>query len=164
MGVICASNGGPFYRNIVQKISIGTLVIIIIMFIVTGSLGIQLFNDEESSKRDLCLNYVQYPETFMIDYEAAFVVTLVVAIVILILSIMAFWKASGFYFNDGVTVFILPSSLLAISVLLFIIAGAIFYDKYKNKVLPTTLRPNIDGILVNWCIERDDKIKTKTQT
>ena len=159
MGVICASNGGPFYRNIVQKISIGTLVFVIIIFIVTGSLGIQLFNDEESSKRDLCLNYVQYPETFMIDYEAAFVITLVIGIVTLILSVMAFWKASSSYFYDGATVFIFPSSLLGISVLLFTIAGAVFYVKYKNKVVPTTLRPNIDGTIVNWCIERDDKAK-----
>lgn len=160
MGVICASNGGPFYRNIVQPISIGTLLIIILMFIVTGSLGIQLFNDEESSKRDFCINYVQYPETFTVDYEAAFIVTLVVAIIVFILSLLAFWKAVGMYkYEEGITVFAFPTSLLVLSILLFIITGAVFYEKYKNKTVPTTLRPNIDGLIVNWCTERDTKIK-----
>lgn len=159
MGVICASNGGPFYRNIVQPISIGTLLIFIILFIVTGSLGIQLFNDEESSKRDFCINYVQYPETFTIDYEAAFIVTLVVAIIVFILSMLSFWKARSSYLYEGITVFAFPTSLLIVSILLFIITGAVFYEKYKNKIVPTTLRPNIDGLIVNWCTDRDTKIK-----
>ncbi len=159
MGVICASNGGPYYRSLVQPISLGTLLLIIIVFIVTGSLGSQLFTDHEKSRSDLCIKYVQYPESINIDYEAAFIVTVVLSLMTFFLSGFSFWKASKSYFYDGYTVYIFPFVLLLIAITLMIITFTVFYEKYKNKNKPTTLRPDLDGTIVNWCLEKNEQIK-----
>lgn len=57
MPVDCANTGRDFWRNIQQRVSLGSMVVVMLFIIVIAGLGLGMFRSMYNNNQDLCKHY-----------------------------------------------------------------------------------------------------------
>lgn len=134
------------------------MLFIAIIFIITGATGTQLNSYNQSSKRDLCENYVQYPSTIQIDYNIVYIVCIIISITFFILAVYFFLRDRR-YAQNLWELLLLPGVLVILGGI-GIGLSVLFYNKYieESNKRNTPLNPGTDQKLIDYCSKKDQSI------
>lgn len=160
MVTVCIKNG-----YIKQEISLPTISIVALLFIVTGAIGTQVILEIQNKKRSMCQNYVQYPSTIQIDYNVAYIVCILISVVMFLLAGYQILNIVLKEKNIKAVQFIVPGFLIvfaAITIGLSVLFYTNYLDLEKKPITPLNSPSSIDDSnkpLINYCSTKDGNIE-----
>ena len=154
MPISCVTSGRSFLKSINQPMSLTTIFLIFISFVIVSSLGISLYKKQVSNRIELCENFVYNREISGTDYETSFVLCILCSVVFFILFGMSLFQLRN---SQSIgTDLIFPLILLIVGC----ICGGLskyYHDKYDEEPPNKTLQP--DGRVVQWCLQNRDETR-----
>jgi hypothetical protein len=158
MPISCINVGRRFYKGITQRVSLGLIMLVFAIFIVMGSLSIEIYKKQAESRITLCKKFVTNKEVSGTDYGVAKAISLTCSIVFSLFFVMSSYNVMTTSYDK------LRDSVIPI--ILFIIAGvcislSIYFDSEydSNEDIQQTTVKDVDIEVIKWCDENRDLLK-----
>ena len=160
MGISCLNNGRSFLKSLSQPMSLTTIAIIFISFVLIGALGISVYRNQADSRIELCRKYgVSTKEIVGADYETSLVICIVSTIIFFILTVLSSIRLSKSTNKTRDIWFPVTLGIITIVCL-----GLAVSFNSKNKEDDDYKPPDdVDITVIRWCQEERDTLKDQYQ-